>query len=139
VKVRIGVGSLPLASGPGPGPELAELIEQLEAHGVDSLWLADTASAPTIDPIVGMAFAAGRTRSLKLGTGVLVLPGRNPALVAAQLASLAALAPRRILPAFGVRPSPPPSATCSPRQTARGQPCSTSRSPWCAGCSPRTA
>jgi probable F420-dependent oxidoreductase len=103
VKVRIGVGSLPLASGPGPGPELAELIEQLEAHGVDSLWLADTASAPTIDPIVGMAFAAGRTRSLKLGTGVLVLPGRNPALVAAQLASLAALAPRRILPAFGVR------------------------------------
>jgi probable F420-dependent oxidoreductase len=105
VKVRIGIGSLPLASGPVPGPELAELVEELEAHGVDSLWLADTASAPTIDPVVGMAFAAARTSSLKLGTGVLVLPGRNPALVAAQLASLAALAPRRILPAFGVRPA----------------------------------
>jgi probable F420-dependent oxidoreductase len=103
VKVRIGIGSVPLASGPGPGPELAELIDELEARHIDSLWLADTASAPTIDPVVGMAFAAGRTRELKLGTGVLVLPGRNPALVAAQLASLAALAPRRILPAFGVR------------------------------------
>jgi probable F420-dependent oxidoreductase len=103
VKVRIGIGSVPLASGPGPGPELAELIDGLEARHIDSLWLADTASAPSIDPVVGMAFAAGRTRELKLGTGVLVLPGRNPALVAAQLASLAALAPRRILPAFGVR------------------------------------
>ncbi|MGI8814440.1 MAG: hypothetical protein ACR2G2_03885 [Pseudonocardia sp.] len=37
---------------------------------------------------------------------VLVLPGRNPALVAAQLASLAAPAPGRVLPAFGVRPPP---------------------------------
>ncbi|WP_433272695.1 TIGR03854 family LLM class F420-dependent oxidoreductase [Pseudonocardia xinjiangensis] len=107
MKVRIGIGSLPLASGPGPGPELAELIDELETRDIDSLWLADTASAPTIDPVVGMAFAAGRTRNLKLGTGVLVLPGRNPALVAAQLASLAALAPRRILPAFGVRSATP--------------------------------
>jgi probable F420-dependent oxidoreductase len=46
-----------------------------------------------------------RTRTLKVGSGVIVLPGRNPALVAAQLASLTALAPKRILPAFGVRPA----------------------------------
>ena len=32
------------------------------------------------DPVIGLAFAAGRTRSLKLGTSVQVLPGRNPAL-----------------------------------------------------------
>src|SRR4051794_24475848 len=30
-----------------------------------------------------MAWAAGRTTSLELGTGVVVLPGRNPAVVAA--------------------------------------------------------
>ena len=105
VKVRIGIGSIALAGGPGPGPELAELVDELEARGVDSLWLADRATAPTIDPLVGMAFGVARTRTLKIGTGVVVLPGRNPALVAAQLASLAALAPRRILPAFGVRPA----------------------------------
>jgi probable F420-dependent oxidoreductase len=105
VKVRIGIGSIPLADGPGPGPELAELVDELEARGVDSLWLADQASAPSIDPLVGMGFAVSRTRTLKVGGGVIVLPGRNPALVAAQLASLAALASRRILPAFGVRPA----------------------------------
>jgi probable F420-dependent oxidoreductase len=105
VKVRIGIGSIPLAGGPGPGPELAELVDELEARGIDSLWLADQASGPSIDPLVGMGFAVSRTRTLKVGSGVIVLPGRNPALVAAQLASLAALAPRRILPAFGVRPA----------------------------------
>jgi probable F420-dependent oxidoreductase len=105
VKVRLGIGSAPLAGGPGPGPELADLVDDLEARGVDSLWLADQASAPSIDPLVGMGFAVSRTRTLKVGSGVIVLPGRNPALVAAQLASLAALAPRRILPAFGVRPA----------------------------------
>lgn len=102
-KVRIGLGSIPL--GAAPGPELAELVDACEARGVDSIWLADHASGPGIDPLVGLAFAAGRTAALKLGTGVLVLPGRNPMLVAAQLASLVALAPRRILPTFGVRPA----------------------------------
>jgi hypothetical protein len=34
---------------------------------------------------------------------VAVLPGRHPVLVAKQLASLAALAPRRVLPVFGLR------------------------------------
>jgi probable F420-dependent oxidoreductase len=105
VKVRIGIGSVPLAGGPGPGPELAELVDELETRGIDSLWLADQASGPLIDPLVGMGFAASRTRHLKVGSGVIVLPGRNPALVAAQLASLVALAPKRILPAFGVRPA----------------------------------
>lgn len=105
MKVRIGIGSVPLTGGPGPGSELAELVDELEARRIDSLWLADQASAPLIDPLVGMGFAVSRTRNLKVGSGVVVLPGRNPALVAAQLASLVALAPKRILPAFGVRPA----------------------------------
>jgi probable F420-dependent oxidoreductase len=105
VKVRVGIGSVPLAGGPGPGPELGELVDELEARQIDSLWLADQTSGPLIDPLVGMGFAASRTRALKVGSGVIVLPGRNPALVAAQLASLTALAPKRILPAFGVQPA----------------------------------
>jgi probable F420-dependent oxidoreductase len=107
MKVRIGVGAIPVGGQePGGGPELAELIDELEAHRVDSIWLSDLVSARhTADPLIGLAYAAGRTERLKLGTGVLVLPGRNPALVAAQLAGLAALAPGRVLPAFGVRPA----------------------------------
>jgi probable F420-dependent oxidoreductase len=105
VKVRIGLGTVPLLDGPGPGPEFAALVDALEERGIDSLWLTDQASTPQVDPLVGMAFALARTTRLKVGTGVLVLPGRNPAAVAAALASLAALAPKRVLPVFGVRPA----------------------------------
>ena len=115
MKVRIGIGSLPVGGGArGADPRhggstgaggLAELSDELESRGIDSLWLPDRVGSDTVDALTGMAFVAGRTRRLKVGTGVLVLPGRNPALVASQLASLAALAPKRILPAFGVRPA----------------------------------
>jgi probable F420-dependent oxidoreductase len=54
-----------------------------------------------------MAFALARTRKLKAGSGISVLPGRHPVLVAKQLASLAALAPGRVLPAFGLQPALP--------------------------------
>ena len=50
---------------------------------------------------MGMAFALARTDNLKVGTSVAVLPGRHPVLVAKQLASLAGLAPKRVL--AGVR------------------------------------
>jgi probable F420-dependent oxidoreductase len=107
MKVRIGIGPIPI-DGPEAdvGPGLAELVDELEAHRVDSVWLSDLVSSRhSVDPLIGLAYAAGRTERLKLGTGVLVLPGRNPALVAAELAGLAAVAPGRILPAFGVRPA----------------------------------
>ncbi|WP_176611689.1 TIGR03854 family LLM class F420-dependent oxidoreductase [Actinomadura sp. WMMB 499] len=105
MKIRIGVGDVP-ERGARDEPGLAGLAADLEARRIDSLWLSDLVSAPdSVDPLIGMAYALGRTERLKLGTGVLVLPGRNPAVVAAQLAGLAALAPRRVLPVFGVRPA----------------------------------
>jgi probable F420-dependent oxidoreductase len=60
---------------------------------------------PQVEPFIGMAHALSRTRHLKVGTGVAVLPGRHPVLVAKQLASLAALAPGRVLPVFGLKPA----------------------------------
>ncbi|MGJ6968484.1 TIGR03854 family LLM class F420-dependent oxidoreductase [Streptosporangium sp. G11] len=107
MKVRIGVGHVPVGAH-DPAAGLAELADELEAHRVDSVWLSDLASAPhTVDPLIGLAYIAGRTRRLKLGTGVLILPGRDPAVVAMQLAGLAALAPGRVLPTFGIRPAQP--------------------------------
>ncbi|PVZ08429.1 putative F420-dependent oxidoreductase [Actinomycetospora cinnamomea] len=90
--------------------DVRELVDGSEARGIDSVWFPDRIAAPSLEPLVALGWAAGRTRSLKLGTGVVVLPGRNPAVVAAQLASLAALAPRRIPPVFGLR-----SATAAER------------------------
>ncbi len=102
VKVRIGVGSVGLATD-SPGTEFDEFVDACERSAVDSLWLPDLVSSDGPDAMVGMTWAAARTRHLKVGTGVLVLPGHNPALLASQLATLSVLAPKRILPAFGIR------------------------------------
>jgi len=99
VKIRFGVG---LGSDTSPD-QLAGIIDRLESSGVDSLWFSELVYSPAVDPMVGMAYALARTRRLKVGTSVAVLPGRHPVLVAKQLASLAALAPKRVLPVFGLR------------------------------------
>lgn len=103
MKVRFGVG-LPGSSSP---VELPGIVDSLEAAGVDSLWLSELVYSAQVEPFVGMAFALARTVRLKVGTGVAILPGRHPALVAKQLASLAALAPKRVLPVFGLAPANP--------------------------------
>ena len=102
-KIRFGVA---LGGGTVVG-QLPGIVDQLEARGVDSLWFSELVYTPAVDPVVGMAHALGRTSRLKVGTSVAVLPGRHPVLVAKQLASLAALAPKRVLPVFGLRPAAP--------------------------------
>jgi probable F420-dependent oxidoreductase len=103
MKIRFGVG---LGAETAPH-QLAEVVDQLEASGVDSLWFSELVYTPAVDPVVGMAFALARTNRLKVGTSVAVLPGRHPVLVAKQLASLAAVAPKRVLPVFGLRSAIP--------------------------------
>jgi probable F420-dependent oxidoreductase len=103
VKVRFGVG---LGADTAPD-QLAGTVDRLESSGVDSLWFSELVYSPAVDPMVGMAYALARTTRLKVGTSVAVLPGRHPVLVAKQLASLAALAPKRVLPVFGLRSAIP--------------------------------
>jgi probable F420-dependent oxidoreductase len=101
MKVRIGISLGPA----GTPAEFTAAVDSLERGGVDSLWLPEMVYGPLVDPFIGMAHALSRTERLKVGTGISVLPGRNPVLVAKQLASLAGLAPRRVLPVFGLRPA----------------------------------
>src|SRR3954462_12766632 len=102
MKVRIGygIGTQGLADG---GARFAELIDSLEALGFDSLWCSERATGPIPEPMVSLAFAAGRTKKLKLGTSVQVLPGRNPVLLAKQWASLRGVARRSAPPGFRAR------------------------------------
>ncbi|MCW2930863.1 MAG: family class F420-dependent oxidoreductase [Actinomycetia bacterium] len=83
--------------------EFESAVGLLEAARIDSLWLPETVYGPAVDPVTGMAFALAKTTRLKVGSGVSVLPGRHPVLVAKQLASLAGLAPGRVLPVFGLQ------------------------------------
>jgi probable F420-dependent oxidoreductase len=103
MKVRIGVSLGPA----GTPAQFADAVDLLEQAGVDSLWLPENVYSPLVEPFTGMAFALSRTRKLKAGSGVSVLPGRHPVLVAKQLASLAGLAPGRVLPVFGLQPAQP--------------------------------
>jgi probable F420-dependent oxidoreductase len=101
VKVRVGYG-LGTAGARLDDDRFGALVDALEGHRFDSLWLSERVTGATPDPLIGLAYAAGRTRRLKLGTSVLVVPGRNPVLLAKELASLDRLSGGRLLPAFGL-------------------------------------
>jgi probable F420-dependent oxidoreductase len=100
MKVRIGVG---LGTRTRlHGPEYGSVVDALERLGFDSLWLSERLSGEAPDPVVAMAYAAGRTTRLKFGMSVLVLPGRNPVVLAKELATLAVMSGGRLLPALGL-------------------------------------
>lgn len=80
----------------------AQFVDDLERLGFDSLWLSERISGDAPDPLIALAFAAARTTKLKLGTSVLVVPGRNPVLLAQELATLDRLSHGRLLPAVGL-------------------------------------
>jgi probable F420-dependent oxidoreductase len=85
-----------------------------EAAGIDSLWggehvvLPDPRVPPSpmepedriMDPVVTLAFVAAHTTRIRLGTGIIILPQRNPLVLAKQLASLDVLSGGRLI--FGV-------------------------------------
>lgn len=100
MKIRVGFGLGALTW--GPDSDFGALVDDLERLRFDSLWLSERATGPAPDPLVGLAFAAGRTKKMKFGTSVQVLSGRNPALIAKSWASLDRLSNGRALPAFGL-------------------------------------
>jgi probable F420-dependent oxidoreductase len=99
IKCGVGVGS---RIAPPDVAAFGHVVDRLEEHGFDSLWLSDRVTVGSLDPVTALAFAAGRTHRLKLGTSTLVVPGRNPVLLARELATLDALSGGRFLPAFGL-------------------------------------
>jgi probable F420-dependent oxidoreductase len=97
VKVRIGV-----AIGGRSLVDLAQfgdVVDALDTLGFDSIWLPETFLAGSVDPLVGLAYAAARVRRLKLGTHI-VTPGRNPYVLAKSLAQLDRLSGGRLLLTF---------------------------------------
>jgi probable F420-dependent oxidoreductase len=118
IKCGVGVGT---RTSPPDVAAFGHVVDLLEEHGFDSLWLSDSATTGGLDPVSALAFAAGRTRKLKLGTSTLVIPGRNPVLLARELASLDALSGGRFLPAFGLgRADPAEHEAFGVRRNERG-------------------
>src|ERR687896_2246826 len=98
-------------------PEAATRIGALaERLGYDSLWAGEHVVVPSprvdpspmepdepiLDPLVALAHLAGHTESVLLGTGLIVLPQRNPLVLAKQAASLDVVSSGRLILGIGV-------------------------------------
>ncbi len=107
-----------------PAPAV-ELVQAAEEAGFESAWTvehtvvpADHASAypyspdgrmaggvydfPLPDPLIWMAYVAARTETIRLGTGILILPQHSPVIAAKQVATLDVLSAGRVLLGIGV-------------------------------------
>jgi probable F420-dependent oxidoreductase len=92
--------------GPGETPNVDDILqyaEQAERLGFESLWAWDhillgvEPSFPILDSLSTLAAMAARTSRIKLGTGVLVLPLRNPVVTAKVLASIDQISRGRLI------------------------------------------
>jgi probable F420-dependent oxidoreductase len=108
------------------GPAAVELAQAAEAAGFDSIWTVEHVVVPHAyqskypysptgrmgsgledfpipDPLIWLAYIASATRSIKLGTAILILPQRNPVVTAKAVATLDHLAGGgRVLLGIGV-------------------------------------
>ena len=82
---------------------LVEYGETIEALGYDSLWVWDhmllgvDPNFPIMDSLTVLTAVAARTKRIRLGTGILVLPLRNAVLLAKQLSTMDRLSNGRML------------------------------------------
>lgn len=79
--------------------ELDEFLDECEALGFDTVWLSDVPLGAIGDPLVSLTYAAARTKRLKLGANLVPI-GRNPMLMARELAQLDRLSRGRLLLSF---------------------------------------
>ena len=93
------------------GAAAVELAQAAEAAGFDSIWTVEhvvvphgispairilradgwaraSRTIPIPDPLIWLAYVAGATRTIKLGTAILILPQRNPVITAKAVATL---------------------------------------------------
>jgi F420-dependent oxidoreductase-like protein len=88
---------------PGTNPlELIELAQEAERLGYDSAWAAE---AWGTDAVSVLAWLGATTERIKLGSAILQMPGRTPALTAMTAATLDLLSGGRLL--LGLGPSGP--------------------------------
>jgi len=110
------LGVFGLSSGatyqPGDTLALAQLAEEL---GFDSIWAGEHVVVPNprvvpspmepedpiLDPLVHLGFVAAATERILLATGIVILPQRNPLVLAKQAATLDVLSGGRLLLGIG--------------------------------------
>ena len=114
---------------------MTRTAQTAEALGYESLWtgehivLPDPHEAPSpappeadmVDTVAALSYLAGVTSTIKLGTGIIIVPQRRPATLAKSLASLDLLSDGRLLFGLGVGYIPREFEACDTPMEARGE------------------
>ncbi|MFN8187178.1 MAG: LLM class flavin-dependent oxidoreductase [Gaiellales bacterium] len=116
---RIGVGLVEL-----PFREVRSLwewVDLCEGGGIDGIWHCDRLIArdPYMECLTLLAAVAGRTQRLRVGTDVVVVPFRDPLVLAKQCATLDVLSGGRFQAGFGVGPPGAPEWAATGRTLER--------------------
>ena len=82
------------------GGAALEICRRAEAAGFESVWGGEHVVLP--DPLIWLAFAAAAAPTLRLGTCILIVPQRNPLVLAKELATLDQLSGGRVELGLGV-------------------------------------
>lgn len=103
--------------GPCADAQVALRVAQAaEQHGLESVWTGEHVvlpdpqvppspvppETPFLDPAVALAYIAAGTTTLRLGTGIIILPQRNPLVLAKELASVDVASRGRLIFGLGI-------------------------------------
>jgi len=111
------IGLFGINNGPCAFPKCAAAVARAaEEAGFESVWTGEhvilpdpqappspvPANYPMLDPAIALAFVAAHTTKIRLGTGIIILPQRNPVVLAKELASTDVLSNGRLIFGIGV-------------------------------------
>lgn len=116
MSVRIGLG---IAGFPFSSPRaFLEWVDRCEDSPIDSIWLSErlVSTQLQLEPMTAFGVIAGRTKRIKFGMNAVVLPFRDPLVLAKECATLDFLSEGRLLPAFGVGGEAAPEFRATGRQ-----------------------
>jgi probable F420-dependent oxidoreductase len=113
---------------------MVNVARAAEAAGYESVWTGEhivlpdpqvppspaPPETPMVDTAVALAYVASATTTIKLGSGIIILPQRQPAVLAKSLASLDHLSGGRLLFGLGVGYLEPEMTACSTPMERRG-------------------
>ncbi len=90
--------------------EILKIAASAEELGFESLWVSDHVVIPDshegfgdvfYDPFITLTYVAANTRNISLGTSVIILPYRNPVVLAKMISTLDVLSEGRVILGVG--------------------------------------